>query len=443
MENAYIVQGGAPLRGEVNLSGAKNVALKIIISALLFNHEVIFNNIPKIKDVEVLLNLINKLGSKAFFIKKNKVLINGTNLKQNQIDFLNASKIRVSFMLFAPLLHHFGFARIPNPGGCRLGGRPIDRSINLIRSFGVEIIYDNQGYYNATLKKRRLQGATFRFEKPSHTGTELAILLGVLAEGETVISNVSLEPEIDDLIRFLNFSGAKIKRKNRSIIIQGAKKLSFNDEYSIISDRNEAITYAIFGLTTRGSILIKGIEPTNISFFIDKVRESGGEVRVEKNKINFNYRKELKATTIVTAPHPGFMTDWQAPWAVLMTQANGVSIIHETVFENRFSYVVELKKLGAKIDFFYPRVKRPELVYQFNLKDGKKPKFPQAIKIYGKNRLHNGVLNVSDLRAGASLLIAAAMVNGESIIQGADIIDRGYEEIDKKLKLLGLKIKKI
>lgn len=445
MEDAYIIQGGIPLKGEVKLSGAKNAALKLIIASLLFDNEVILANIPRIKDIEELLRLIRHLGAKAQFIDSNEVLINSSSIKNSRIDLLHASKIRASFMLFAPLLNKFKRAEIPNPGGCRIGLRPIDRQINLMKALGINVCYDpDDGYYKAELKNEKIQGGTNIFEKSSHTGTEFAILLGCLAKSETVIKNPSQEPEIDDLINFLNNSGANIKKINNNIYIKGVSRLISKEKYKIKNDRNEAVTYAIFALATSGDITVVGIDSSNIKSFIEKVRLAGGGVKIYQNKIRFFYQEKIKATNVVTSPHPGFMTDWQAPWTVLMTQASGVSTIHETVFENRFCYVDELRKLGAQIEFFQPKVQNLKEFYQFNLPTGKK-KFilKQAIKIFGKSKLHNAVLNVSDLRAGASLLIAASVAWGESVICGASIIDRGYEHIDKKLGQIGAKIKRI
>lgn len=443
MEDAYIVYGGKPLKGEVQLSGAKNSALKVIIAGLLFKDEVYFSNIPKIKDIEGLLYLIRSLGGKADFVDKNKVVVSNQGIKINKIDLLQASKTRVSFMLFAPLLNLFGRAEIPNPGGCRIGLRPIDRQIKLMRSLGIKVDYNSDdGYYKAKLKDSQIKGGVYTFEKPSHTGTEFAIMLGCLADGETIIKNASQEPEIDDLIDFLNRSGGKIKREKDRIYIQGVKRLLSPNQYPITNDRNEAVTYAIFALSTGGDVEVIGINPKVIGVFIKKVQQVGGKVIIGKNRVRFYYQGELKPSDIVTRPHPGFMTDWQAPWAVLMTQANGVSTIHETVFENRFSYVEELRKLGARIELFQPKVDHPERLYQFNYRK-KESNLSQAIKIFGKTKLHNGVLKVFDLRAGASLLIAASCASGESVVKGASVIERGYEAIDKKLTNLGLKIKKI
>jgi UDP-N-acetylglucosamine 1-carboxyvinyltransferase len=428
----------------VQLSGAKNAALKLIIAALLFKNEVYLSNIPHIGDVKELLNLIRNLGGRADFIDKNQIKIDSRGINKFTINLLYASKIRVSFMMFAPLLYKFGRADIPNPGGCRIGARPIDRQIELMRQMGILVDYDSaDGYYHAKLEKR-IKGVNYTFEKPSHTGTEFAIMLGCLAEGETVIENASLEPEIDDLICFLNGAGGKIRRSGKKIYLSGVKQLTAKEPYSIKNDRNEAVTYAIFALATKGDVLILGIEANLISSFIKKVEESGGGVKIYQDKLRVVYKGKLRATDIITRPHPGFMTDWQAPWAVLMTQAWGVSTIHETVFENRFSYVEELRKLGAKIEYFQPKTKNPQQLYQFTRSDWSgKLSFPQAIKIFGKTPLHNAVLSVSDLRAGASLLIGAAVAYGESVIHGASVIDRGYEEIDKKLRSLGLKIKRI
>ncbi len=445
MENTYIIEGGKALKGSVTLSGAKNVALKILIASLLFDDEVTVENIPDIGDIRELISLIENLGATVQFTEKNTITINPKGLKKTTVDLLAGSKIRVSFMLFAPLLARFGKATIPNPGGCRLGSRPIDRHVSMMQAFGVHVSYDSKsGYYQAKMKEPTLHKARYKFTKPTHTGTELALLFAVLTKGQSVIENAAQEPEIDDLINFLNQNGADISRVHDKIVVHGGKKLQFNNiPYKIMNDRNEAPTYAAFGLATKGDVTVLGVAPSDLHFFIDQVKKAGGGVEKVEGGIRFYYKGPLKKTDIITRPHPGFMTDWQGPWAVIMTQANGISTIHETVFENRFSYVSELKKLGAKIDFFQPKVDNPPAFYEFNYNEREDASAPQGIRIFGPTRLHNGVLNVADLRAGASLLIAAAVSHGESIISGASVIDRGYEHIDQKLKALGAKIKKI
>lgn len=446
MENAYIIEGGIPLKGTVKLSGAKNVATKVIIASLLLKKAVTLSNVPHIVDIEELLHLIQLLGARAEFIADNTVVVDSATIKSDTIDLLHASKMRVSFMLFAPLLYIYGRATIPNPGGCRLGARPIDRQVDMMKAFGIDITYDSStGYYTAQLLKDRIKGCRYQFTKKTHTGTELAIMLGAIANGETIIENAAQEPEIDDLIVFLKSCRAEIMRKNGTIIIKGVSALQVPEEiFTIQSDRNEAPTYAAFAIATHGDVTIEGVTTGDISFFIEKVIEAGGGVEEVEGGIRFFYKKELIATNVETVPHPGFMTDWQGPWAVLMTQARGESTIHETIFEDRFGYVSELQKLGSDIEFFQPKVANPHDIYQFNIENERDMiELKQAIRIKGPTPLHNGVLQVSDLRAGASLLIAASVAKGETVIKGASVIDRGYEDIDRKLRELGAKIKKI
>lgn len=445
-ENAFIVRGGAPLKGDVQLSGAKNVALKVLIAALLLDHPVTFKNIPHLSDIDEQMHLMRKLGAKADFVAEHDVLVDGSSLSLHEVDLLHGSKIRTSFMLFAPLLYKFGKAVIPNPGGCRLGARPIDRHIKLLESFGVHISYDSStGYYNASLKGARLQGTTYTFEKPSHTGTELGLMIAAVADGESTIHNAAQEPEVDDMIRFLNESGAKIRREGTSIIISGVETLKNSSrEFSIMCDRLNAAAFGVFAIATKGDIVVHGLDAQYVSDFTEKLIEAGGGFEATGNRLRFFYKGPLKATDITTVPHPGFNTDTQGPWAILMTQAEGVSTIHETVFENRFGYVEELRKLGAHIEFFQPDVKNPKEIYQFGISSEEElTNLMQAIRITGPTKLHNGALAATDIRAGASLVIAACVAEGESVILGASHIDRGYEKIEVQLAALGADIKRV
>jgi len=441
MEDAFIISGGKPLKGEVSLSGAKNVALKAVVAALLFEGRVTLKNIPRIRDIFELLHLIQTLGGKAEFVDSNTVLIDSSDLKGNKLDFLYASKIRVSFMLFAPLLYRFKKASIPNPGGCRIGARPIDRIVKGMEDLGIEVSYNSEtGYYLARLKNK--PAGTYRFEKPSHTGTELMILLSVFCKDTITINNCALEPEIDDLISFLNSGGADIKRVGMDIVINGVDKLVQKEPYQIVSDRNEAVTYAVLAIVTKGDITLGAIPEDYMKTFNDTLIKIGAGVEKRKeNHWRYFYKGALCAHDILTDVHPGFMTDWQPNFAVMMTQAEGTSIIHERVFENRFSYVEELVKVGAQIEFTYPEIKSPSSFYMFNW-DSEKI-YNQAIKIYGPQELHNGVLTIADLRAGATLAIAALSAHGESVINGASILERGYENFESKITNLGGEIKKV
>lgn len=440
MDDAFAIVGGRPLRGQVTVSGAKNIALKVITAALLFKGEVIIENIPRIRDVIELMNLISGLGAEAAFIGHNTVHLKPETLTGKTVDLAHASKIRTSFMLFAPLLHTFGEAHIPNPGGCRLGARPIDRIIDGMRQLGVRVAYESEtGYFHATLENH--PGGTYRFPKASHTGTELLIMLAALSNSTSVIENAALEPEIDDLIQFLNDGGARITRKGSVITVQGVSELRQKNPYTIANDRNEAATYAVMAYATRGDVTVHGVVPEHLKTFHEYMIRVGGVVeQVGQSSMRYRYETPLKAVTIETGPHPGFMTDWQPPVAILLTQAQGTSHIHERMFENRFSYVAELKKLGARIDFEQPKLDNPALYYEFNYDE--KSSYQQAIRIEGPTELHNAVLNIADLRAGATLAIGALIAQGESIVYGASHLERGYEDFVGKVRALGGDIRK-
>lgn len=441
MEDAYVIHGGKPLKGTVQLSGAKNAALKMVIGALLFEGKVTLQNVPRIRDLDELLHLFTELGATAEFIDANTVVIDGTGLKTNTVDLLHGSKIRSSFLLFAPLLKKFKEAHIPNPGGCRIGARPIDRIMNGLKELGGVVEYDHTtGFYHGKLEGKTK--GSYTFEKPSHTGTEFMIMLSVFAEGTVQIHNAALEPEIDDLISFFNEGGAQIRREGSSIIVQGVNSLSQKKPYTIVSDRNEAVTFAVLGLITKGDVTVGPIDPELLKTFIDEVKKCGGGVEIiGSDRVRFHYIGPFAASQIETEPHPGFMTDWQQNWVVLMTQAHGTSTVHERVFEGRFAFVSELQKLGAKIEFDTTPVANPKQYYHFTYDPEKV--YKQAIKIYGPQQLHSGVLTVTDLRAGATLAIAALLVPGESIVNGVSILERGYERFVEKVTELGGDIKRL
>ncbi|MDP3988462.1 MAG: UDP-N-acetylglucosamine 1-carboxyvinyltransferase [Candidatus Levybacteria bacterium] len=435
-----IIKGGKKLYGKVLVSGAKNVALKAIVAACLTEEEVIIKNIPLISDFYVMVDIIRELGG-SVDIGGHTATIKVEKFKTHKIYLDKAAEIRTSLMLLVPLLLRAGKAVIPNPGGCRIGARPIDRIIDGLRKMGVDIRYNsNDGYFYA--KAEKISGVEYKFEKSTHTGTETLILAAVLAKGKTVLENCAQEPEIDDLINFLNKMGAKVKRiSQRTIVIQGVQKLH-GTEFTVSPDRNEVVTLAIAALLTQGDIYIKGVGKNGLLEFLEKIKDIGGGVEETKEGIRFFSQGLLKSTDVTSSPYPGFMTDWQSPWAVLMTKAQGLSTIHEAVYENRFGYVEELRKMGANIEFYQPKVEHPETFYNFNISDDKK-EYNHGIKILGPAELHNGVVTVSDLRAGATLVLAALSAKGESTIYGIEHLDRGYEKLDQRLKNLGADIKRI
>lgn len=344
-------------------------------------------------------------------------------------------------MLFAPLLHRFGECFVPNPGGCRIGARPIDRIINGLIALGINVDYDSEtGYYHAKIVNK--PKGKYRFEKPSHTGTELLMMIGLMTDVKVEIDNIANEPEIDDLILYLTSSGANIIEEKNRITVNKSPELKQKEAFTIMSDRNELVTYATLAVASHGDVTISPIDENLITSFLEIMREAGvGVEEISNFKYRFFYQGKIKPVDIETSPHPGFMTDWQPSWTILMIQAQGESIIHERIFENRLSYVEELKKLGAKIEFNKIEVTDPEIFYHFNYE--KDRDYQQTIKIQGGAELHNAILNISDLRAGAALACAALLARGESIINGASILERGYEDFVEKIKKLGGEIKKI
>ncbi len=433
----YIINGGNPLSGEILVSGSKNVVLKAVIAACLTNEVVEIKNVPLISDFFIMLELVKEIGGKVK-LSGHTVKIQVEEIKNTKIPLDTGAKIRTSSMFLAPLLARRKEALIPNPGGCRIGARPIDRHIEALSAMGAASKYNSRdGYFH--VKTDGLVGAKYKFTKNTHTGTETLIMAAVLAKGRTVLENAAEEPEIDDLIRLLNRMGAKIKRSaKRTIVIDGVLKLN-GASYEIMPDRNEVVTFAILSSLAGGKIYIKNVQLKNIKNFLEIFKKAGGKWEVADSKVRFYMKNGVAPTDVVTVPHPGFMTDWQGPWAIFMTQGNGVSTIHETVYESRFGYVEELRKMGGELEIFRPKVRDPESFYNFNYveedKNGK-----HALKILGKTPLHNAVLNITDLRAGATLVIAALIAKGESVIYGIEFIERGYEAFDKRLRSLGADI---
>lgn len=437
----FIISGGKRLKGSISVSGSKNVALKALVAACLTEEKVVIENIPLISDFMIMLDIIRGFGG-VVEIKDHTVTIQVKKIKNSKMSLDKAAAVRTSAMFMAPLLIRNKKALIPNPGGCRIGARPIDRIIDGLRKMGVQAKYNSQdGYFHLEIRGE-MKGIEYKFNKNTHTGTETLILISVLSNGRTILTNAAAEPEVDDLINLLNMMGAKIKRtERRTIIIDGVKKLN-GTTYLIPPDRNEIVTFAIAAVLTKGDIFIKDITSKGLSEFLKLFHVCGGGFKEEKKGIRFYYKKQISAVDIETTFYPGFMTDWQGPWAVLMTQAQGVSIIHETVYESRFGYVDELEKMGSRIKFFNPKVKNPEKVYNFNYEDNRLD-HKHAIKIYGGIKFHNAVVDISDLRAGATLVLAALTASGQTVVFGVEHLDRGYEQFEKRLKTLGADIERI
>lgn len=434
--DTFIITGGKPLQGEVTLGGAKNVALKLLVASLLTDEELIIHNVPEIRDVMLMIEVLTSLGVK---VDRNGNTLTAKNIRvdQIQVPLDIGARLRTSSMVIGPLLARYGKAMVPNPGGCRIGARPIDRHITALRNMGAVIDYrSDDGYFHATAPQG-LKGISYKFSKNSHTGTETIILAAVLAKGKTIIKGAAEEVEVDELITFLNSMGAKVCRSApKEIIIEGVTSLH-GAEHMIMPDRNEEITFAIAAAVTGGDITVIGSQRQYLSVFLETFAAAGGGYEaIDVTKTRYFRKNKLTSVDILTQPHPGFMTDWQAPWAVLMTQASGTAIIHETVFENRFGYAQELKKMGAQIESYDPKVSDPTGFYNFNWEDHQDGDH-HAIRIQGPTKLHNAILTMNDLRAGATLVLAALAAEGQSVLHGVEHIDRGYEKIEERLGKLG------
>lgn len=435
----FIITGGNSLKGEVKVTGAKNAALKTLVAACLTDQVVKIHNVPLIADLFVMVDIMKSLGAKVS-LSGHTITIQMKKFSNSSIPLDKAALARTSSMFIAPLLARTGEAIIPNPGGCRLGARPIDRTIDGIGTMNVQVTYNSEdGYFHA--RATGLKATQYRFTKNTHTGTETMILAAVLAEGTTILDNAAEEPEIDDLISLVNSMGAKVKRSaKRQITIIGTNKLHGTD-FTISPDRIEVVTFAIAAYVTNGDIIIKDAKKLAILPFLEKLDETGAKYTILEDGIRFYASDQYKAVDVTTGIHPGFLTDWQALWAIFMTQAHGTSIIHETVFENKFGYIKDLKKMGANSTLFNPVVSDPETVYNFNLEDDEKEYF-HAAKITGPTHLHNAVMTTLDIRAGAAMVIAALAAKGTSIIFGIEKLDRGYERFEKRLMKLGANIRR-
>ena len=436
----FVITGGNSLKGTLRVSGAKNAATKMLIAMCLTDQEITIHNVPLISDFHTMVEIIQELGGEVK-LEGHTIKVQMKKFAKNQLSLDTAARIRTSIMFLAPLLIRTGSAIIPNPGGCRLGARPVDRLIDGLNQMGANIIYHSEdGYFHA--KADKLVGTEYRFDKSTHTGTETLIIAAVLAEGKTILENAAQEPEIDELIQLLNLMGAKVQRTApRTIEIEGVKSLH-SAEYSIEPDRNDIVTFAIAAIVTKGDIFIEGAKKEYIEEFLRKLDEANAGYEIKENGIRFYYKGPLKAVDVVTAPHPGFMTDWQAPWGVLMTQADGKAIIHETVFENKMGYVLDLKKMGARAELFNPKVPNPEKVYNFNLADDS-PEYFHAVLVEGPTVLHNAIVSMKDIRAGAAVVIAALAAQGTSTIFGIEKLDRGYENFEQRVSDLGADIKRM
>ncbi len=417
MENIRIV-GGETLAGNVQISGAKNAALPILAAALLADGEHVFRNVPNLRDVHTMTKLLGRLGAEPSY-QNGRVEVNLSGPLDPTAPYDLVKQMRASVLVLGPLVARCGRAIVSLPGGCAIGARPIDQHLKGLAAMGAEVELKH-GYVEVTVPGGRLRGSDIALDFPTHTGTENLMCAAVLAKGRTTITNVAREPEVEELACVLNKMGARIDGAGTSVIaIEGVEALHAVD-HAIIPDRIEAGTFMAAAAATAGNLLLEGIGFEPLEAVIDKLREIGATVEREGHGIRVVGARPIYPTDIITRPHPGFPTDMQAQFMVLLSLAEGTSRITETVFENRFMHVSELNRMGADI--------------QVN---------GRTATVHGVNRLEGAEVMATDLRASASLVIAGLIAEGTTSVRRVYHLDRGYEQIEKKLAPLGATIERI
>jgi UDP-N-acetylglucosamine 1-carboxyvinyltransferase len=418
---AFRVEGGRPLRGEVEISGSKNAALKLLAAATLTGERCRFTNVPEIADVQVMVEALRDLGVVVDHPAPHTYEVAAGDVDWLFVPLEAAAKMRASFILLGPLLARFGHVIISNPGGDRIGRRPVNLHVDAMRALGAEIDYRN-GYYFARAPGR-LRGTDLVFPGVTVMGTENALLAATLAEGHTTIRPAAREPEVDDLIAFLQRMGAEVERTAPDVIeIEGRRRLR-GANHHVMPDRIEAGTFVVAAAVTGGDVTLRGAPADHLGAFLDVLSSVGVSVETLGDTITVRGRPsgEYTAADVTTAAYPGLATDLQPPTAVLLTQARGTSRIHETIFEDRLEWMSELRRMGADIE----------------IQDD------HHASITGPCRLKGMELEMSDLRAGASLILAALVADGQSVIHGAHQVRRGYENIEGKFLDLGAQIEHV
>ena len=439
MDGLLRVEGGKPLRGYINVRGAKNLVPKAMVAALLGDTPSVISNVPHIRDVEVVSGLLRVHGATVDFDAKAGVLsIDPSAIETASSASINAhaGSSRIPILFCGPLLHRLGRATIPDLGGCHIGDRPVNFHLEILRRFGAKVDRTD-GALHLTTNGRRLQGTTIDLPYPSVGATEQTLLTAVRAEGKTVLTGAAVEPEIIDLIDVLQKMGAIISvDTDRTITIEGVDALEgFN--HRAIPDRIEAGSWACAALTTGGDITVLGARQTAMSAFLNVFRKVGGAFEVKEDGIRFYHPGgELHSMAMETNVHPGFMTDWQQPLVVALTQAKGLSIVHETVYENRLGFTNALNQMGANIQLYRECLTGAECRF------GARNYYHSAV-IAGPTPLHGSDIVVPDLRGGFSYLIAALAAEGISHVKGINLIDRGYADFMDKLYALDAQVQRL
>ena len=414
-----IINGGKPLRGEVIISGAKNAALPIMAATLLATDNVTIANVPHLKDVTTMMELLGQFGAQLIVDEKMNVQVDANHVNELVAPYELVKTMRASILVLGPLLARFGKADVSLPGGCAIGTRPVDLHLKALKLMGADISVSN-GYIKAQCKRGRLQGKTLVFDTVTVTGTENILMAAVLAEGKTIIKNAAREPEVVDLACFLTQMGAHITGAGtHTIEVEGVESLG-GGTYSVMPDRIEAGTYLAAGALTRGQVTVRRVRPDNLLSMLCKFEEAGASLTLGEDWVTLDmHGLRPEAVNISTAPYPAFPTDMQAQFMALNSVALGSATVTETIFENRFMHVQELQRMGAQIRL-----------------NG------NTAMVTGIERLAGAPVMATDLRASASLILAGLAAEGETVVERIYHVDRGYERIEEKFSTLGADIKR-
>jgi UDP-N-acetylglucosamine 1-carboxyvinyltransferase len=413
------IEGGIPLHGSLRVSGSKNAALPILTTALLADGDHVFRNVPALMDIETMAALLRTMGLEAT-VAPPIVSVKGKPVIEPVAPYELVKQMRASVLVLGPLVARYGRARVSLPGGCAIGARPIDQHLKGLEAMGAAIELE-EGYVNVTVPSGRLRGAEIYFDMPTVTGTENLMCAAALAKGRTTLLNAAREPEVEELARVLNKMGASVDGAGTdTVVIEGADELHPVD-HSIIADRIEAGTYMVAGAVTGGDVFLDGVTFDHLESVAAKMRQAGVVVEREASGVRVAGKPPFRAVDVTTAPYPGFPTDMQAQFMVLMCRARGRSVITETIFENRYMHVSELNRMGAKIDVR-----------------------GQAASVTGVEGLQGAQVMATDLRASASLVVAGLVATrGVTEVRRVYHIDRGYERIEQKLAALGAKVTRV
>ena len=428
MAKTLHIRGGRPLSGQVRVAGAKNAASKMMIASLLTDEEVVLDNCPQIDEISITAEICEAVGAKVVR-EGNRTTLHTPHITATKVARLSRAN-RISILAIGPLLHREGQAEVPLLGGDAIGPRPVNFHLRALEQMGATIEQTPEGY-RATAPKGGLHGTTITLPYPSVGATESVILAGVLASGRTRIENAAIEPEIVDIVKYLQRMGAIIEfGANRTITVDGVAKLR-GTHYTILPDRLEAASFANLAIATGGEIMVEGARQEEMVTFLNTVRRIGADFEVSPEGIRFRRSKDgLTGIELETDTYPGFATDWQQPTVVTLTQAKGISVVHETVYEDRFGYTEDLKRMGADIGVFAKCL--GELECRFRNRSQR-----HSAVIKGPTPLHGAEVEIPDIRAGMAQVIAALVAEGESKLTGVHHLERGYEELWNKLRAVG------